>query len=272
MSYNELVERLVQYHAVVAGDALVLKDLDEAAKARVMAEGPILQKFHDETSHQLTWAGLRQLHSTLSEGHPVVFFRNNHFSTLVLKHSNLYCLVTDQGYLRQERIVWERLSEVRAPFPFPQWPLNVKRLFPLCADHRCRELTVTQVGGDVVYVDGEFIPYTPSSDALASPLPSPFPSPKPPAAHLPVQVAVPAMPVVDVDVYVLADHPPVLARKVELLIFFPRDAKLARQLQEEERHHAQQRDDDWRREEMRRLEKERKRRERERKQDDCSVM
>lgn len=42
-----------------------------------------------------------------------VFFRNNHFNSL-FKHEDgaLYLLVTDQGYLREGGVIWERLSGI----------------------------------------------------------------------------------------------------------------------------------------------------------------
>jgi hypothetical protein len=42
-----------------------------------------------------------------------VFFRNNHFNTMFRFEGQLYILVTDQGYLHQPGLVWEKLSAVR---------------------------------------------------------------------------------------------------------------------------------------------------------------
>jgi hypothetical protein len=42
-----------------------------------------------------------------------VFFRNNHFNTMFRYEGQLYILVTDQGYLHQPGLVWEKLSAVR---------------------------------------------------------------------------------------------------------------------------------------------------------------
>ncbi|GAB1287839.1 Ubiquitin carboxyl-terminal hydrolase MINDY-1 [Apodemus speciosus] len=41
-----------------------------------------------------------------------VFFRNNHFSTMIKHKSHLYLLVTDQGFLQEEQVVWESLHNV----------------------------------------------------------------------------------------------------------------------------------------------------------------
>ena len=54
-----------------------------------------------------------QLHEGLRTRQLAVFFRNNHFNCL-FKHGDgrLYLLVTDQGYLRERNVVWERLSGI----------------------------------------------------------------------------------------------------------------------------------------------------------------
>jgi hypothetical protein len=56
---------------------------------------------------QLTHKGLERLHS-LPEHRPVVLFRNNHFYVL-LRHENLWTLVTDQGF-EDSVYIWESLS------------------------------------------------------------------------------------------------------------------------------------------------------------------
>ena len=49
----------------------------------------------------------------MKEGEYAVFFRNNHFSTVTKNDGELFLLVTDQGYLRESSIVWEKFSQVR---------------------------------------------------------------------------------------------------------------------------------------------------------------
>ncbi|KAJ8343524.1 hypothetical protein SKAU_G00308530 [Synaphobranchus kaupii] len=46
------------------------------------------------------------------EGELCVFFRNNHFSTMTKFKGQLYLLVTDQGFLTEEKVVWESLHNV----------------------------------------------------------------------------------------------------------------------------------------------------------------
>jgi ubiquitin carboxyl-terminal hydrolase MINDY-1/2 len=70
-----------------------------------------MAQFLQDSSSQLTVAGLFQLSETMRIGELAVFFRNNHFSTLY-KHedSSLYILVTDQGYQSEEGVAWEKLE------------------------------------------------------------------------------------------------------------------------------------------------------------------
>lgn len=114
--------------------------------------------FIQQSASQLTFEGLIQLHKTLKDNELCVFFRNNHFSTMLKreresggknkkKESDLFLLVTDEGYANKPNVVWEKLSEV---------------------------------GGDTVFVDSHFLP---------SPLSSPFfpDSPSPPFDESSVQ-------------------------------------------------------------------------------------
>ncbi|BBH03283.1 Protein of unknown function D [Prunus dulcis] len=48
----------------------------------------------------------------LKERELCVFFRNNHFSTMFKFNGELYLLATDQGYINQPDLVWEKLNEV----------------------------------------------------------------------------------------------------------------------------------------------------------------
>ena len=53
-----------------------------------------------------------ELNSVMKDGQLAVFFRNNHFSTLCKENSVLYLLVTDQGFLKEPKVVWETLSSI----------------------------------------------------------------------------------------------------------------------------------------------------------------
>ena len=76
----------------------------------------VIRSFLDTTSSQLTYYGLFALASTLQPGALVALFRNSHLSVLYKSphpdDSALYTLATDQVFLREPSIVWERLEDV----------------------------------------------------------------------------------------------------------------------------------------------------------------
>ncbi|KAG8001534.1 Ubiquitin carboxyl-terminal hydrolase MINDY-2, partial [Nibea albiflora] len=74
--------------------------------------GIVAEQFLNSTATQLTYHGLCELTSTVQEGELCVFFRNNHFSTMIKYKGQLYLLVTDQGFLTEEKVVWESLHNV----------------------------------------------------------------------------------------------------------------------------------------------------------------
>ena len=91
-TYNQLVE------AIINGEGN-----EEALR---------LQEWLDRTAAQMTFHGLVRLAEVMVEGELAVVFRNNHFSTLLKRQGQLYMLVTDQGYLREDDIVWEVLQSL----------------------------------------------------------------------------------------------------------------------------------------------------------------
>lgn len=108
----------------------------------------VVRRFLDSTQSQLTYHGLFHLASTLPSNTPCALFRNSHLSVLykhspsasssshpstasspsqlqsTVSHSNnlpqadntedaaLYTLVTDQVFLNEPSVVWERLEDV----------------------------------------------------------------------------------------------------------------------------------------------------------------
>ncbi|XP_048213933.1 ubiquitin carboxyl-terminal hydrolase MINDY-1 isoform X2 [Perognathus longimembris pacificus] len=113
LSYNQLVEKIIT--------------CKHSSDPNLVTEGLIAEQFLETTAAQLTYHGLCELTAAAKEGELSVFFRNNHFSTLT-KHkglhsvaqadrrsfiwSHLYLLVTDQGFLQEEQVVWESLHNV----------------------------------------------------------------------------------------------------------------------------------------------------------------
>ncbi|KAI8530363.1 hypothetical protein RHMOL_Rhmol11G0052100 [Rhododendron molle] len=75
-------------------------------------QGELIRNFLKNNASQLTVYGLFSLQDGLKERQLCVFFRNNHFSTIFKFDGELYILATDQGYLNQPDLVWEKLNEV----------------------------------------------------------------------------------------------------------------------------------------------------------------
>uniref|UniRef100_A0A3P8UGS6 Ubiquitin carboxyl-terminal hydrolase n=1 Tax=Cynoglossus semilaevis TaxID=244447 RepID=A0A3P8UGS6_CYNSE len=97
-SYNQLVEKIIS--------------CKQSDNSELAGEGIVAEQFLSSTATQLTYHGLCELTSTVQEGELCVFFRNNHFSTMIKYKGQLYLLVTDQGFLTEEKVVWESLHNV----------------------------------------------------------------------------------------------------------------------------------------------------------------
>ncbi|NWQ92985.1 MINY1 hydrolase, partial [Burhinus bistriatus] len=98
LSYNQLVEKIIT--------------CKQASDSSLVSEGLVAEQFLESTASQLTYHGLCELTATVREGELSVFFRNNHFSTMIKHKGHLYLLVTDQGFLQEEQVVWESLHNV----------------------------------------------------------------------------------------------------------------------------------------------------------------
>ncbi|XP_029112319.1 ubiquitin carboxyl-terminal hydrolase MINDY-2 [Scleropages formosus] len=97
-SYNQLVEKIIS--------------CKQSENSELAGEGFLAEQFLNNTATQLTYHGLCELTSSVQEGELCVFFRNNHFSTMTKFKGQLYLLVTDQGFLTEEKVVWESLHNV----------------------------------------------------------------------------------------------------------------------------------------------------------------
>ncbi|XP_008017499.1 ubiquitin carboxyl-terminal hydrolase MINDY-1 isoform X5 [Chlorocebus sabaeus] len=98
LSYNQLVEKVIT--------------CKHSSDTNLVTEGLIAEQFLETTAAQLTYHGLCELTAAAKEDELSVFFRNNHFSTMTKHKSHLYLLVTDQGFLHEEQVVWESLHNV----------------------------------------------------------------------------------------------------------------------------------------------------------------
>ncbi|RAL54655.1 hypothetical protein DM860_001783 [Cuscuta australis] len=83
-----------------------------------LSEGKLIRNFLKTSASQLTIYGLFCLQEGLKEREICVFFRNNHFNTMFKYEGQLYILATDQGYLNQPDLVWEKLNEVNGDTVF----------------------------------------------------------------------------------------------------------------------------------------------------------
>ncbi|CAL5437247.1 unnamed protein product [Camellia sinensis] len=90
------------------GDAYDARSKDEISPR----QGKLIRDFLKNNASQLTIHGLFSLQDGLKERELCVFFRNNHFNTMFKYDGELYILATDQGYINQPDLVWEKLNEV----------------------------------------------------------------------------------------------------------------------------------------------------------------
>ncbi|GFS19608.1 ubiquitin carboxyl-terminal hydrolase MINDY-1 [Elysia marginata] len=103
-SYNQLVEKII-----------LLKHSD---KEEMVTQALTAEQFLERSASQLTYHGLAELSSVVKENELCVFFRNNHFNSLYRHNSELFLLVTDQGFLTESQVVWETLSNVEGDCHF----------------------------------------------------------------------------------------------------------------------------------------------------------
>ncbi|KAF2313203.1 hypothetical protein GH714_009744 [Hevea brasiliensis] len=97
------------------GEVILAEQADKTMRSNdeiTPQEGELIRNFLKNNASQLTFCGLFCLQDGLKERELCVFFRNNHFSTMFKYDGELYLLATDQGYLNQHDLVWEKLNEV----------------------------------------------------------------------------------------------------------------------------------------------------------------
>ncbi|XP_077600066.1 ubiquitin carboxyl-terminal hydrolase MINDY-1 [Stigmatopora nigra] len=104
LSYNQLVEKII--------------DFKHSADSVQVSEGLAAEHFLETTATQLSYHGLCELNTAAKEGEICVFFRNNHFNTMIKNKGHLYLLVTDQGFLCEDGLVWESLHNVEGDGDF----------------------------------------------------------------------------------------------------------------------------------------------------------
>ncbi|KAL6556339.1 hypothetical protein OROGR_005627 [Orobanche gracilis] len=99
-------------------------------------QGEMIRNFLKNSATQLTVYGLFCLQDKVKERELCVFFRNNHFNTMFKYEGELYILATDQGFINQPDLTWEKLTE---------WCTNGDNIHDL-----------DNVNVDTVYMTGSF--------------------------------------------------------------------------------------------------------------------
>ncbi|KAI4343284.1 hypothetical protein MLD38_027810 [Melastoma candidum] len=100
-------------------DSCLVGDHEVSTEDKITPQqGELIRNFLRNSASQLTINGLFSLQEGLKERELCVFFRNNHFSTMFKYEGELYLLATDQGYLNQPDLVWEKLNEVNGDTVF----------------------------------------------------------------------------------------------------------------------------------------------------------
>lgn len=106
----DVQQKIEEGKSISVGQCIRLGEAKQRHKAL------IIRSFLDNTSSQLTYHGLFALASALDTGALVALFRNSHLSVLYKsshpEDSALYTLVTDQVFLHESSVVWERLEDV----------------------------------------------------------------------------------------------------------------------------------------------------------------
>ncbi|CAH8516782.1 unnamed protein product [Schistosoma turkestanicum] len=97
-TYNQLTEELLR--------------LESSDNFEDLKRSALVEWFLNESGSQLTFHGLSQLVTTLHDEELAVFFRNNHFSTILKHKDSIFVLVTDMGLLNEPNIVWELLNDL----------------------------------------------------------------------------------------------------------------------------------------------------------------
>ncbi|TPX72412.1 hypothetical protein SpCBS45565_g00570 [Spizellomyces sp. 'palustris'] len=130
-SYNRVVEKVIEGEIAAGHQAkgkekmVAEEEYEEASRKReqLIHDGLVCKGFLDATASQLTYHGLQTLCEALEPNSLAVLFRNNHFSTLFKRVGKdgtiaLYTLVTDQGFVGAEAVVWETMDNVEGDSSF----------------------------------------------------------------------------------------------------------------------------------------------------------
>jgi hypothetical protein len=108
---EQVVSESVPGQSIMEQERILLQaKLEELTE--IYHHGQVIGHFLSNTSTQLTYTGLMELHNHVKEGSMCVFFRNNHFATMTKHGGILYLLVTDLGYANVPEVMWEKLDDI----------------------------------------------------------------------------------------------------------------------------------------------------------------
>ena len=71
-----------------------------------------IKEFFERSASQLTEVGLNALKKYLQNGQLAIFFRNNHFSTIIKNRDEIFLLATDVAFIEVHEVIWECISGV----------------------------------------------------------------------------------------------------------------------------------------------------------------
>ncbi|KAH3686219.1 hypothetical protein WICPIJ_002806 [Wickerhamomyces pijperi] len=115
--YHTIIERYPSYES--AQQCLIdAYDINERAATATPQELQIIEDSHKVRAYfakcgtQLTEYGLSTLSRHLTPGQMYVFFRNNHFNTIVRDGMEIFQLLTDLGFAEKSEYVWESLLSI----------------------------------------------------------------------------------------------------------------------------------------------------------------
>ncbi|OSC96954.1 hypothetical protein PYCCODRAFT_1420247 [Trametes coccinea BRFM310] len=128
--YDSSVNLLVEADYATKGNLVVAEDVASqeggpsrrdsaytlsADEQRKVEDALLIRNFIENSPSQLTYYGLFTLASELEPGALVALFRNSHLSVLYKSPGEdgaLYTLATDQVFLHEPSVVWERLEDI----------------------------------------------------------------------------------------------------------------------------------------------------------------
>ncbi|SCU93314.1 LADA_0G02410g1_1 [Lachancea dasiensis] len=106
-SYEGAQQALIEAYDLQHGHVTANEQNRSAAE-----DAGFIKTFLARSATQLTDCGLEHLRELLLENSYAILFRNDHFATLFKNNGQLYTLVTDMGFKKDQGVVWQSLKSV----------------------------------------------------------------------------------------------------------------------------------------------------------------